>query len=153
MALIACALTNQDVGQKVSGLPRAEVEKGELAHPVPEEQEVRAGLREAGYGLVLRQHPQQRPPHEAPQPHAGVLAAGGQHGRLAAARTLRDEEELRDPALVAGELVAPPQLSLGVRLVGVNVFVTPKQRELVGDFTGFDHEIQICIYRTISYCQ
>ena len=132
MALIACALTNQDVGQKVSGLPRAEVEKGELAHPVPEEQEVRAGLREAGYGLVLRQHPQQRPPHEAPQPHAGVLAAGGQHGRLAAARTLRDEEELRDPALVAGELVAPPQLSLGVRLVGVNVFVTPKQSRISG---------------------
>ena len=129
--LIDSALTNQNVGQQVSRLPRVEVEKGEFAHPVPEEQEVGAGLREAGHGLVLRQHPQERPPREAPQPHARVLAARGQNGGPVAG-TLRDEEELRDPPLVAGELVAAPELPLGVRLVHVDVFVTPKELMING---------------------
>ena len=68
------SLTNQDVGQQVRRLPRAQVEEGEFAHAVPEEQQVRPGLGQARYGLVLRQHPGDK---LLPQPKAFY-----QHKRL-----------------------------------------------------------------------
>ena len=59
-----------------------------------------------------------------------------------------DEEELRDPSLVAGELVAAPQLSLGVCLVDVDVLVTPEEM-ILHNLTKYDVIIHI-LYSVLS---